>query len=122
MNKVLIFQESERHSLRSGIHLPSRNINAVHFGTDTISSLEPKLRKLLPDKIKHALALSVFKSKIKSWAISNCSCRLCKLLVKDLGFLKIFYTVQPILHRKKLYIQKSLFKVYIYKKVYLPGL
>ena len=107
MNKVLILQESERHSLRSGIHLPSRNINAVHFGTDTISSLEPKLRKLLPDKIKHALALSVFKSKIKSWAISNCSCRLCKLLVKDLGFVEDFLHSSTYTPQKKIIYTKK---------------
>ena len=35
--------------LRSGIHLASRNIHRAHFGTDNISSLEPKLWK--PEKI-----------------------------------------------------------------------
>ena len=29
--------------IRSGIHLASRNMHTAHFGSDTISSLGPKL-------------------------------------------------------------------------------
>ena len=47
-------------------------MHTAHFGTDTISSLGPKLWKLIPDKIKHASTFSAFKAKIKSWAINNC--------------------------------------------------
>ena len=43
MNKVFNFQENESYNLRSGKHLPSRNMNTAHFGTDTISTLGPKL-------------------------------------------------------------------------------
>ena len=73
----------------SGIHLASRNMHTAHFGSDTISSLGPKLWKLIPDKIKHASTLSAFKAKIKSWTINSCPCRLCKIFVKDLGFVKV---------------------------------
>ena len=88
MNKVFNFQEDESYNLRSGTHLPSRNMNTAHFGTDTISTLGPKLWKLIPDKIKHASTLSAFKAKIKSWTINNNSCRICKIFVKDFGFVK----------------------------------
>ena len=55
MNEVFNFQENERYNLRSGIHLASRNmLHTTHFGTDTISSLGLKLRKIIPDKIKNA--------------------------------------------------------------------
>ena len=54
MNDVFFFQENESYNLRSSIHLASKNMHTVHFGTDTISSLGPKLWKLIPDKIKHA--------------------------------------------------------------------
>ena len=72
MNEVFKFQENESYNLRSGIHLGSTNMYTAHFGTGTKSSLGPKLWKLIPDKIKQASALSAFKSKIKSWTISNC--------------------------------------------------
>ena len=65
-------------------------MNTAHFSTDTISNLGSKLWKLIPDKIKHALALSSFKAKTKSWTINNCPCRLTKIFVKDFGFLEVF--------------------------------
>ena len=71
MNEVFNFQGNESYNLRSDIHLASRNTHTAHFGTDTISSLGPKLWKLIPDKIKHASTLSAFKAKIKSWTINN---------------------------------------------------
>ena len=66
MNEVFNFQENESYNLKSGIHFASRNMYTTHFGTDTISSLGPKLWKLISDKIKHASTLSTFKAKIKS--------------------------------------------------------
>ena len=57
--------------------------------TVTISSVRPKLWRLIPDKIKHVSTLSAFKAKIKSWTINNCPCRLCKIFVKDLGFAEV---------------------------------
>ena len=90
MNEVFNFQENERYNLTSGIHLAGRNMHNAHFGTDTISSLGPKLWKLTPDKIiKHASTLSAFKAKIKTWTINNCPFRLCKIFVKDLGFVEV---------------------------------
>ena len=89
VNKVFNFQENKSYNLRSGIRLASRNAYTPHFGTDTISSLGRKLWKLTIDKIKHAPTLSVFKAKIKSWTINNCPCRLCKIFVKDLGFVEV---------------------------------
>ena len=82
MNKVLNFQENKSYNLSSAIHLASRNMHTEHFGTDTISSLGPNLWKLIPYKIKHVSLLSC----TKSCTMSNCRCRLCKILVKDLGF------------------------------------
>ena len=64
-------------------------MHAAHFGTDTVSSFGHKLWKLIPDKIKHASTLSAFQAKIKSWTINNCPCRLCKIFVKDLGFVEV---------------------------------
>ena len=64
-------------------------MHTAHFGTDTISSLGPNLWKLIPDKIKHASTLSDFKAKIKSWTITSCPYRLCKIFVKDLGFVEV---------------------------------
>ena len=65
MKEVFIFQENENYNLWSGTHLTNRNIHTAYFGTDTITNFGPKLWKLVPDEIKNALSLSVFKSRIK---------------------------------------------------------
>ena len=90
MKEVFIFQENENYNLRSGTHLTNRNIHTAHFGTDTITNLGPKIWKLVPDKIKNASSLLVFKSRIKTWTTDNCPCRPCKTFVKDLGFIEVF--------------------------------
>ena len=54
MDEIFNFQKNESNNLRSGVHLASRKMHTAHFGTDTISSLGPKLWKPIPDKIKHA--------------------------------------------------------------------
>ena len=71
MNKVFNFQDNESYNIMSGIHLAGKKMQIAHFGTNAISTLEPKLWKLIPDKIKHASILSAFKAKIKSWTINN---------------------------------------------------
>ena len=91
MNKLFNFQENESYNLRSGTHLASRNMHTAHFGTGVISSLGSKLWKLIPDKIKHPSTLSALQAKITSWTINNCSCRLCKIFVKDLSFIEVFF-------------------------------
>ena len=47
-------------------------MHAAYFGTDTISSSGPNLWKLVSDKTKHASIFSAFKTKDKSWTVSNC--------------------------------------------------
>ena len=57
------------------------NMRIAHFGTDTITNLGPKSRKLVLGEIKNP-------SKIKIWTTDNYLCRLCKRFVKELVFLK----------------------------------
>ena len=43
----------------------SRNVNAVNFGTETISSIGPKIWHIIPTVIKNAATLNEFKHTIK---------------------------------------------------------
>ena len=43
MKEVFIFRENENYYLRSGTNLANRNMHTVHFGTNTIANIEPKL-------------------------------------------------------------------------------
>ena len=66
----------------------SRNVSKVACGTETLSHLGPKIWSLIPDDFKR-FSLSKFKSKIKGWKPVACPCRLCKIYIKDIGFVKI---------------------------------
>ena len=68
----------------------NRNIHTTHFGTDTNTNLGSKIWKLVSDEIKNASSLLIFKYRIKTWTTDNCYCRLCKIFIKDLGFIEVF--------------------------------
>ena len=57
MKEVFIFRENENYNLRSGTYLMNRSIHTVHFETDTITNLGPKIWKLVPDEIKECFII-----------------------------------------------------------------
>jgi len=59
----------------------------VNKGLETIRYRGPKTWELVPKEIKDSSSLFAFKSKIKDWKPSGCTCRLCKTYVPDLGYL-----------------------------------
>ena len=64
----------------------TENVRTVHYGTESLSFLGPKIWKILPSEIKTSTSLQVFKNKIKQWVPENCPCRLCKIYIQNVGF------------------------------------
>ena len=58
--------------------LQRKKDNTVYFGTESISSLAPKIWELLRGPLKNEIYLNSFKLKIKFWVTDKCPCRLCK--------------------------------------------
>ena len=75
------------YNLRNCNPYKSTNIHTVFKGTETISFRGPEIWSLVPDNIKHAKSLSEFKTKIRDWEPVGCTCRLCKTLIPNIGFL-----------------------------------
>ena len=65
----------------------STNVKTVYNGTETIAFRGPKVWDMVPEDIKNSSSLSEFKSNIKHWEPKGCTCRLCKVFIKDLGFI-----------------------------------
>ena len=61
----------------------------VYFGTESISSLVPRIWGLIPIDIRIANSLGIFKEKIKFWTTYKCPCRLCKMYIGNVGFIEI---------------------------------
>ena len=87
MKEIFIFHKNPAYNLRSGNHLTQRNILTTHYGIETIYNLGAKIWDLLPEEIKNASSLSVFKTKIKKWIPKKCPCKLCQTYVKNIGFI-----------------------------------
>ena len=83
-----IFPEREiPYNLRNLNPFQSTKVNTVFNGTETIAFRGPKVWGMVPEDIKNSASLSEFKSKIKNWEPKGCTCRLCKVFIKDLGFI-----------------------------------
>ena len=59
----------------------------LQYGIENMQYRGCHLWSSLPSEIKDSNTLAEFKRKIKSWKGNTCICRLCKVFIKDLGFL-----------------------------------
>ena len=89
MRDIFLFQENENYNLRTGTHLTSRNIRTTLFVKEMVSNLGAKIWLLLPEELKNALSLQVFKNKLKEWKPTSCLCRLCKTYIQQLVLSKL---------------------------------
>ena len=75
------------YELRGNNFLERRRVKSVRYGTESISSLAPKIREILPNEIKDSDTLQIFKAKTKKWVPVECPCRLCKIFLPQVGFI-----------------------------------
>ena len=75
------------YELRGNNFLERRSAKSVRYGTESISSLAPKILEILPNEIKDSDTLQIFKAKIKKWVPVDCPCRLCKIYLPQVGFI-----------------------------------
>ena len=66
MNKIFDFSKNSTYELKCGSCLSRSNIHSTHFGIESIASIAGKIWNKIPNEIKEASALTVFKSKIKN--------------------------------------------------------
>ena len=75
------------HDLRNNRCWEISKVRTVYYGTETIRFRGPKIWDMVPQHIKDSKNLLEFKSKIKSWKPIDCTCRLCKTFIPELGFI-----------------------------------
>ena len=61
-------------------------VSTVFHGTESMSFLRPKVWSLLPENFRNIDSLENFKISFKKWKPENCSSRLCKVYIKNVGF------------------------------------
>ena len=85
--KNIFTERNMQYSLRNENHLRLPKVKTTAHGIENIQYRGCHLWFSLPSEIKDSNTLAEFKRKIKSWKGNTCICRLCKVFIKDLGFL-----------------------------------
>ena len=65
MNKIFDFSNNYAYELRCSNYLSRSNIHSTHFGIEAIAIIAVKIWNKIPNNIKEACSLTVFKSKIR---------------------------------------------------------
>ena len=86
LNEIFVPRQSN-YELRGNKFLERRRVKSVRYGTESISSLAPKIWEILPNEIKDSDTLQIFKAKIKKWVPAEWPCRLCKIYLPQVGFI-----------------------------------
>lgn len=63
------------------------NPKNVNNGLQTLRCIGPKIWNIVPDDIKSATSIPIFKNRIRQWKPSKCPCRLCLEYIPNLGFI-----------------------------------
>ena len=85
VNEIFPFN-NQPYYLRSRFDFQRENVSTVHYGTESLSFIAPKIWSIIPDEIKESPTLEIFKLKIKDWKTNECPCRLCKTYIAQIGF------------------------------------
>ena len=75
MKDVFPLNENLCYNTRNKRTLNSSNIRTVHFGSETLSHLAPKIWQLLPQEIQKLESVASSKNAVKKWKPANCPCR-----------------------------------------------
>ena len=74
------------HDLRNNRCWEIMKARTVHYGTETIRYRGPKSWEMLL-ALKSPTPLMEFKAKVKLWKPIDCTCRLCKIYIANLGLI-----------------------------------
>ena len=85
--KDIFAERNTGYTLKHGNGSQLPKVHITRYGIETISFLGNRLCSTLPNIIKQASTLSIFKRHIKCWKGKNCNCRLYKIYIPQVGYL-----------------------------------
>ena len=65
----------------------TRTIRTVHYGTNFLRFLGPKIWEIVPSELNRFERVDVSKSKVWKWRPHNCPCRFCDSYIHQVGFI-----------------------------------
>ena len=85
--KDIFTERNTGYNLRHGNDSLIPKVRTTTHGIETISFLGNGLWSTLPNIVKQASTLPIFKNHINCWKGENCHCRLCKTYIPQVGYL-----------------------------------
>ena len=76
------------YNFRNLQEFQSEGKRTVFYGLETISYRAPQLWTILPEMFKQRNTISLFKNDFRQWICNECPCRLWKIFVPNLGFIR----------------------------------
>ena len=85
--KEIFCERSVVYNLRNNSEFLTPRVRTVSYGTDTIKYRGQRLCVTLPQHIRNTQSINAFETHVKNWNGADCTCRLCRVFVPQLGFL-----------------------------------
>ena len=85
--KEIFCERTVTYNLRNNNEFLLPRVRTTSYGSETIKYRGQRLWLSLPQHIRDAQSIIEFKKQIKSWNGADCTCRLCRTFIPQLGFL-----------------------------------
>ena len=85
----IFVRNNHNYNLRYESELLLSNANTVFKGESSISYFGLVIWSPIPFELRKASSYQIFRSEIKRWRPTNCTCRLCKNYIGNLRFINI---------------------------------
>ena len=76
-----------KHIVRKKTNFKFPKANTTHFGLETVSRMGPIIWNYVPDDMKNAKSLDIFKTQVKCLTFDKYPCKICKQYVQGIGYL-----------------------------------
>ena len=86
MHEIFKLKDQPQYNLRYNSLFSRSLVKSVYKGTESLSFLGPKIWDILPDTYKDLPDLGSFKVALKKWRPVNCTWRICKVYIANVGF------------------------------------
>ena len=85
--REIFVHKTSSYNLRRNDTFKKRKVHSIYHGIESLSFLDPKIWDLVLVELKQSETLYSFKLKIRNWVPFECSCRICKMYIQQVGFL-----------------------------------
>ena len=85
--REIFCERTVTYNLRNNNEFLLPMVRTTSYGSETIKYRGQRLWLSLPQDVRNAQSINEFKKEIKSWNGTDCTCRLCRTFIPQLGFL-----------------------------------